>query len=359
MHIFFIIIGLPTTLFVAHTLYRAEQRRRHTIAAPGIDESGLISINGIRQYLHIRGKNLKNPVLLILHGGPGSPMTAMAHGFQYDWEDKYTVVEWDQRQAGKTYFANDVQAVADTLNFDTVLEDAWQVTQYIQKRLGVTKIALMGHSWGTVLGTALAQTHPEAFSCYIGVGQMSNLKDNERMGYEETLKRAGSEGNAKDVAALTLMKGYPGITFSEEFCKQMLTVRKYQQKYGIAETISLKNVILVMSSPYYNVSESMYYTKDTVGIHQSLFRYMFEEYNALNFGTDYQMPVYYIMGENDYQTPVPLARKLFEQIKAPDKKLFLIPKAGHFTMADNPQEFNKALLDEIRVKLQSKDYNNA
>lgn len=345
------VIGLLAAILAAHTLYRADQRRRHAIAAPGIDEAGLVYINGIQQYLQIRGNNPDNPVLLVLHGGPGSPLTAMAHSFQYAWEDDYTVVQWDQRQAGKTYFANDEQAVAGTLNFETALEDAWQVTQYLQQRFGAEKIVLMGHSWGTVLGTALVQTYPEAFSCYIGVGQVTNLQDNEKMGYEKALELARAAGNEEDVAALTALDGYPGAVFSQEFCAQMLTVRKYQQKYGLAEAISLKNVMLVMSSPYYNIAEGMYYAKDATALHQPLFQYMFEEYDARKFGTDYRVPVYYIMGEHDYQTPLPLAQALFAQLTAPEKKLFIIPGAGHFTMYDNPQGFNEALLGEIRAGL--------
>lgn len=261
------------------------------------------------------------------------------------------MVQWDQRQAGKTYFANDRQAVAKTLDFNTVLEDAWQVTQYLQQRFGVEKIALMGHSWGTALGTALVQTHPEAFSCYIGVGQVTNLRDNESVGYQEALRRAKAAKNEADTAALTALEGYPGTTFSEEFCKQMLQLRTYQQKYGLAETISLRNVMLVMASPYYNIRQGLYFTKDTVHLHQSLFRYLFEEYDAHQIGTAYQIPVYYIRGEKDYQTPVPLARKLFEQLTAPEKKLFLVPQAGHFTMCDNPTGFNRVLLEEIRTTL--------
>lgn len=346
-----LILGLPAVMVLVRTIYRKAQRSRHGIAAPGIEEAGLVTINGIRQYLHIRGRELDNPVLLLLHGGPGSPMTAMLHSFQYAWEDSFTVVEWDQRQSGKTYFANDELAVADTLNFETVLEDAWQVTQYLQQRFGVKKIVLMGHSWGTVLGTALVQTYPDAFSCYIGVGQVTNLQNNEKMGYEEVLKRARAAGNAKDVSALAALDGYPGTAFSDVFCRQMSTLRKYQQKYGLAEVISFRNVMLVFASPYYSIKEGLYFVKNTISLHRALFGYMFEEYDARRFGLTYQVPVYYIMGENDYQTPVPLARELFEELAAPEKKIFLIPNAGHFTMKDNPQAFNKALLGDIHERI--------
>ena len=347
------LVGLAAAFFAAHSLYRALARQRHTIAAPGIDEAGWVEIGGIRQYIQIRGQNAKNPVLLVLHGGPGTPLSAMNHAFQYEWEKDFTVVQWDQRQAGKTYYANDPKAVAETLKFDTVLEDAWQVTQYLQKRLGAKKIALMGHSWGTVLGTALAQTHPEAFSCYIGVGQVTDLKSNERVGYEKALELARKAQNAADVAALEALEGYPGQVFDEAFCSNMLTLRKYQQKYGLADAISLKNVLLVMGSPYYNFFEALYYTKNTVALHGSLFRYMFEKHDARAFGAAYPMPVYYIMGENDFQTPVTLAKELFSEIEAPQKQLFLIEGAGHFTMVDNPDNFNRALLGGIRPTLET------
>ena len=43
---------------------------------------------------------------------------------------------------------------------------------------------LLGHSWGTVLGVALAQKHPDWFYAYVGVGQLIDTKRNEAEGYE-------------------------------------------------------------------------------------------------------------------------------------------------------------------------------
>ena len=81
--------------------------------------------------------------------------------------------------------------------------------------------------------------------------------------------------------------------------------------------------------------------------HSGIYPFFFE-YNAQNYGNDYQIPVYYIQGENDWQTPYPLAKAFFDEISAPDKKFFSIPNAGHFTILDNKGEFTRVLLEEIR-----------
>jgi pimeloyl-ACP methyl ester carboxylesterase len=58
---------------------------------------------------------------------------------------------------------------------------------------------------------------------------------------------------------------------------------------------------------------------------------------------EYQIPVYYIMGGKDWLTPFVLAREHLSRIRAPHKKFYLIPGAGHATMIDQPELFYEAL----------------
>jgi len=75
--------------------------------------------------------------------------------------------------------------------------------------------------------------------------------------------------------------------------------------------------------------------------------FLMEEFDIYNYGTNYAIPVYYIMGENDWQTPYPLSKEFFEKITAPDKAFFSVPDAGHFPMMDNKAEFTRVLLEGI------------
>ncbi len=333
-------------------VYPAILRESHRIEAPGIDQMELVEIGGIQQALYFRGEDTANPVILFLHGGPGSPEMPFMHTFQYEWEEDFTVVQWDQRNAGKTYYANDPDAVLSTVTADRVLEDAHEVTGYIKQKLDTDKIVIMGHSWGSVLGTMLVQTYPEDYSAYIAVGQMVNMIDNERVGYEKVLEAARAAGNQNDVAALEALAPYPEEDFDVSFNNKISTLRGYQIKYGLGTGLELETVLPVLVSPYYSLSEMMYFLSvDAQKYQGDLMRFLLEDYDARNYGTEYSIPVYYIMGENDYQTPYPIAEAFFEEITAPVQHFFSVPDAGHFTMLDNKTEFDRILLEEIRPTL--------
>ncbi len=348
-----VFLALIVLAFVAVRLvYPAILRESHRISAPGIDQLELVEIGDIQQALYFRGENIANPVILFLHGGPGSPEMPFMHEFQYEWEKDFTVVQWDQRNAGKTYYANDPDAVLPTVTAERVLEDAHEVTEYIKQKLDTDKLIIMGHSWGSVLGTMLVQTYPEDYSTYIAVGQMVNMIDNERMGYETVLEAARAAGNQNDIATLEALAPYPEEKFDVSFNTKITTLREYQIKYGLGTGMELETVLPVLVSPYYSLSEMAYFlTVDAQKYQGDLMRFLLEDYDARNYGTEYSVPVYYIMGENDYQTPYPIAEEYFEEITAPEKKFFSVPDAGHFTMLDNKTEFNRILLEEIRPTL--------
>src|ERR1700679_190110 len=69
---------------------------RRVVSPRGIEELIPVEINGIPQYLSIRGRDLRNPILLFIHGGPASPEMPADYTFQTPWEDYFTGVEWNQ-----------------------------------------------------------------------------------------------------------------------------------------------------------------------------------------------------------------------------------------------------------------------
>ena len=326
----------------------------HNITSPsGIDLMETVEIGDIQQVLYFRGQDVDNPVILILHGGPGFPLMPFLHKFQYDWEYDFTVVHWDQRNTGKTYFANDPQAVSGTINAQRALQDAHEVTQYIKQKLNKDTIIIMGHSWGTVLGTMLVQTYPEDYSAYIGVGQAVSMGENVRVGYEKTLEEARLAGNQKDIAALEALAPCPPLGgYDDTYRKKVTELQKYQAKYKLAMGNDL--IIPLLTSPYYTLGDLRFVLVADVSAQGDLMRFCVEEFDVYDYGLSYSVPVYFIMGENDYQTPYTLAEELFAQISAPDKEFFPIPDAGHSPMIDNKDEFARVLLEEIKPRLQER-----
>src|SRR4029450_655614 len=86
---------------------RARNGRDYAITSPnGIDEAKYVEVGGIRQWITIRGEDRNNPVLLFLHGGPGDATNPWGYAGFRSWLKAFTVVQWDQRGAGRTLGKN-------------------------------------------------------------------------------------------------------------------------------------------------------------------------------------------------------------------------------------------------------------
>lgn len=330
--------------------YRAVLGWTHRIGPPGIDEMAMVRIGGIDQSVYIRGRHTDNPVLLLIHGGPGMPIQSALHRFQYAWEDAFTVVEWDQRLSGKTYFASDPELVLPTASFERSCADAWELVRYLQDRLGKKRIVIMGHSWGSSLGSWLAATHPEAVAAYIGVGQAVNLYENERLGFETALAAARSRGRDADVAALLALEPYPVRPYAPgPYYAAEGRLRAVQRALGLYTPQSaLANTLSGLTSPYYSLRELSYFTRDDIGrLHESENRYLMEQFDLHDVGLVYSVPVFYIQGEKDIVTATALVTDFYEQLQAPVKALYVLPNAAHVPMVEAPEAFTGTLKEKI------------
>lgn len=135
----------------------------------GIHESMYIDVNGTKQWINIYGEDIDNPVLLYLHGGPGSATSEFDYVFTRKWADVYTVVTWDQRNCGKSY---DVEQNDIVLTKELFMTDGKEVTEFLLDYLSKDKITVLGHSWGSIYGANLVLEYPQYYECFIGTGQI-------------------------------------------------------------------------------------------------------------------------------------------------------------------------------------------
>ena len=350
-----ICVALALLLFCAAVVaafagYRAFSKAEHRIFHPGIDEAVYADIGGIKQWLYIRGENTDNPVLLVIHGGPGQPISPALHLFQHDWESRFTVVQWDQRLSGKTFFANDIDDALQAASFEQSCADALEVIRYLKQRLDRQRIIVMGHSWGSAIGLWLAAEHPDELSAYIGVGQAVNLYENERLGYEVALGAAKLAENQADIEALTTLEPYPVRPYQPAaYYGTVGKLRRIQQKYGLyVPPSAIITDLGALTSPYYSLKELSYFNRSDIAIlHMEENRYLMEEYDARNFGLSYNIPVFFIHGERDVITAASLVQNFYEEISAPVKRMFLMQSVSHVPMTERPNEFADILLSEI------------
>src|SRR5690606_1473130 len=175
---------------------------RRIVTDEGVERLEKIRIGGIDQWVSIRGNDRRNPVLLMLHGGPGWVSMPTSWYFQRGWEEYFTVVQWDQRGAGKTYVENDPEKIAPTMTRERMVEDTVEMVAWLRREFGKDRIFVLGQSWGSYLGLELAQRKPQWLHAYIGIGQVTNAPESERRGWAWTLEQARRAGNDEAVAEL-------------------------------------------------------------------------------------------------------------------------------------------------------------
>lgn len=318
---------------------------RMIITPQGIDEKIKLHINGIDQWISIRGKDRRNPILLFLHGGPASPAMPEGYTFQTPWEDYFTVVQWDQRGSGKTYRANSEAAMAPGMNVETMTDDAAQVAQYLREHYHKQKIFLLGHSWGTVLGVHLAQKHPDWFYAYISVGQVVNGRRNEAIGYNYALGRAKAEGNTKAIAELEAIGPYPGTA---KLTPERIGVRGQWEMYYGGLAWGRKDFQFDVDAEELSPD----YTREDLdaidkGSAFSL-KYLLDALLDVDFDhtTHFDCPVIVYVGAHDFTTPHETAEKWFDDIQAPSKRLVSFADSAHMMMQEQPGRFLVHLVDD-------------
>lgn len=311
---------------------------RRIVSPNGVEELVKVPIGGIDQWLSIRGKDRRNPILLVLHGGPASPSMPADYTYQSPWEDYFTVVQWDQRGTGKTYAANTEAQMAPGMTIEGMTDDAAKVVQYLQQHYGKQKIFLLGHSWGTVLGTRLAQQHPDWFYAYIGVGQVVNVRRNEEIGYDFALRSAKASGNATAIRELQAIVPYPGTT---PVTLQRLGVRSKWEMYYGGLTYGRQDYRFVSDaeelSPDYSEKDLDAIGKGSVFTIGHLMQLLL----AVDFDNDvhFGCPVLLFVGQHDETTSHELAEQWFGKLQAPSKHLVIFADSAHMVMQEQPGRF--------------------
>ena len=312
--------------------------------AQSIREQGYVPINGIEQWITITGARCGNPVILVIHGGPGNPLSPFADAMFKGWEQHYTLVQWDQRGAGRTYSKNR-PLDSDTLTLELMRDDGIAVANHVRQRLGQQKMILMGSSWGSILGVYMAKARPELFHAYVGTAQVVDARANVTGMYREVLALAKAAGDTATVDKLTAL-GSPPWTDPRNFG----ILRRFDRTYEALTTDAPPKNWWV-PAPLYATPEALadaeaaddYSYIQFMGMHGDG---MFSKVNLPALGTDFKLPVYLVMGTQDLLTSPVIARQYYDSIRAPHKDFVLVKRAGH--------DPNQAVLDAQLTLLRDK-----
>ena len=350
------VLVLSAGIFLAYRIFAP----RHTPAIKGeksIAELISVPINGVNQWLLIRGVDRSKPLLLFLHGGPGSAHIGILRHYQQDLEKHFVVVQWDQRGAGLSGMEPVDPA---TINKEQFIADGVEVTKYLLKRFGQEKVFLVGHSWGSALGYILAFRHPEYYRAFAGLGQMS--RDGEGLAYTETLRVAREAKNEAAIHELLELGAppYTKITAAKgalhkaepghEALAGMLVRFKWSEALGgDAKYIKISNLVareLLLSSEY-TFMDAMGWLKNKGRSVNLTYKECNDDIDLYTEGTQFKIPIYFLLGRWDLLTVPSGAEALMAAINAPQKEIIWFD-TGHEIHWERPKEYQKALIERFR-----------
>ena len=309
----------------------------------GIAEERFVKIDGVDQWVEIRGEDENNPVLLVVHGGPGSSCSMFTPHLR-SWEKHFTVVQWDQRGCGKT-LARTGRNGSGKITMDRLTQDGIEVVEYLCARCQRDRIFLLANSFGTTFGMDIARRRPDLLYAYIGADQNVGMVRERYETQREAIERLRAAGFIKGARALDRIGCDPTSWSPDDFTAVARWTMKSDPQ-GFRRTMKfLKNSIWY--APGWKLNDIRTFIS---GMNFSLEQLLPEasRYDAWRQGTRFEVPIFIYQGENDVVLPPKLARAFFMDLIAPSKRMTLISDVGHFAVFQQPEQVLDELLTHAR-----------
>jgi pimeloyl-ACP methyl ester carboxylesterase len=327
--------------------------RQHVIAEAtairsrdGIVEGRYVKIGGIDQWIQIRGWSRSNPVLLCIHGGPGGTWLPLTPLFS-EWEKHFTVVMWDQRGAGRTLESTGPD-IAATMSVERMTRDGIEVAEFLRSHLGVEKVLILGHSWGSLLGIRMIAQRPGLFSAYVGTGQVADMPRAISMDYARLLQIAGERHDDEALAELRAA-GPPPFSSMQQVGHFFSVLNRYDSDAPALPSV-LGTALVAPHISLYDLYERQLGFTRVPG--WSIYNEMLSA--SLVSTKDLAVPVFFLQGANDDVTPAALVTGYFNDIRAPHKEMVLLPDAGHYAVWILRERFLRELIARVLPRISVK-----
>ena len=286
-----------------------------------------VSLNGAREWVLIRGADTHKTVLLFLHGGPGMPVMFLGHAFQRELEKHFVVVHWDRRGAGKSYDAGTGWQPSVRANLD----DLHALAAQLRREFPGRKLVLVGHSWGTYLGLLAVRERPDLYDAYVGTGQMA--ADHKRdVAARIPFFRQEAEKRRDTKMLERLAKG--GEPNEDD---------RFAYDAEIVGTHSFLPILwLGLTSTEYTLRDALNVSKGASRLQRKM------RYDVVSGPLDkdvlsVKVPVYFLLGRRDWNTPSTLAAQYLDRLDAPKKGLYWFEHSAHFPFLEEPERFDSVM----------------
>lgn len=333
-----------TCLLAISSLFACTLVKDDQSAPEPISEYKFISLGGVSQYVEISANASDNPILLFIHGGPAWPQTPQLRYFSSELAEKYTLVIWEQRGAGKSHAKN---PIPDNLSLAQIIQDGHELTQWLKETYKQEKIYVAGYSWGSLVGVLLTGAYPEDYKAYIGIAQMVHPMDAMQVS-QNWLKEKALE--ADDQAALAKLDSLKNPDFYTDKLDRFFNQWQLLNKYGG----SLHNQEAIPAIDSAMLAYDDYKDYDWMGVWEYSSKLLQDDMFGARVDTitAFPIPVMLLQGRHDWNVPSVMAAEWLEALDAPKKQLFWFENSGHGLLEEEPKRFNE-VMGEIVDKLEN------
>lgn len=305
-----------------------------------LNQSGFVKIGGIDQWIVVTGENRSNPIILVVHGGPGEAQWPQAEHYN-SWEKEFTIVQWDQRGSGRT--DGRYKATTPNVNLKQIASDGIEVAQYLCHTYGKQKIIVLGHSWGSIVAVNMVKRRPDLFAAYVGTGQVASWAVSVQSQFNLLLAKARADKDTKSLKMLEAI-GKPDPKNAQQyfsFSKNLFAVMSPSDQNWLKGLRTATPVSLGISSEdYRNLADGMTFSSEHVLADQIAT-------DLPKTAVEIKTAFFIIQGRDDVTTPTSAAVDYFKHVKAPIKELVLID-GGHFAFMTHGGQFLDALVRKVR-----------
>lgn len=301
-----------------------------------------VRLGGVEQWVLARGRDVRNPLLVFLAGGPGGSELPWVRHYNAVLEEHFVVVNWDQRGAAKSY---DALRQREALTPEQYVSDTCELLDWLASRFGQQKAVLVGHSWGSILGVLAARRRPDRVSAYVGIGQQVNFLENDTLSYLRAHEAAERRGDTATVQQLHAM-GPPPYS-GDGLARQYAQLTRLAGRHAGHRSLGAEMIALMLAAPEYTLRDKVNFARglfDTFGL-------VYPRLAGLNLEAQVprlEMPVWLLLGREDWVTPSEIAARYFESLQAPRKELIWFENSGHSPCYEEPAKFNAVLIEQVR-----------
>jgi pimeloyl-ACP methyl ester carboxylesterase len=341
-----ILLGLTVGALAAPLLLRASTPKIDPRVHPrGLATLEQVTLHGSKQWVLIRTEDVTNPVVLFVHGGPGTSQLGLMRRNTQPLEKHFTVVNWDQRGAGKSF---DAGRDGSRMTMADFVDDIIELSSQLAARFHQERIVLVGHSWGSAIGMLAVAKRPDLFAAYVGIGQVSSMPEGERISYDWTLEEARRAG---DTAAVDALIGIGPPPYTGDWRSKLMTERRLLGRFGgeyHGSRVGALGVVLenLVRATEYTVVDRINFFRGILASIDALFHELLRT-DLFADVPEVKVPVYFCLGRHDYEVPSPLAAEYFDALKAPKKQLVWFESSAHMPHTEERAKFHRFMIETV------------